>query len=71
MANEFNRIEPTEPTPTVTNTGKPADTCCGGPVPAWSDACCVEDAEVKSAGGAGCGCTPAPRQAPATACCPN
>ena len=71
MANEFSRVEPTELAPTAANSRTPADTCCGGPAPAGSDACCVEDAEVKSAGGAGCGCTTAPRQPPATACCPH
>ena len=33
-----------------------ASSCCGGPVPAESDACCVQDAEAKAAGQAGCGC---------------
>jgi hypothetical protein len=31
-------------------------TCCGGPARAGTSACCALDAEVKSAGGAGCGC---------------
>ena len=30
--------------------------CCGGPAPAGVDACCVKDAEIKAAGGTGCGC---------------
>jgi hypothetical protein len=30
--------------------------CCGGPAPAAVDACCVKDADVKAAGGTGCGC---------------
>ncbi len=30
--------------------------CCGGPAPATIDACCVQDAEAKSAGKSGCGC---------------
>lgn len=34
--------------------------CCGGPAPESVDACCVADAQAKSAGQAGCGCgTPA------------
>jgi len=33
-----------------------ATSCCGGPAPAESDACCVQDAEAKAAGQAGCGC---------------
>jgi hypothetical protein len=52
----------------------PAAGCCGGPAPAGADACCVRDAEVKSAGGDGCGCgsTPAAARAPRPArssCC--
>jgi len=36
---------------------EPAKTgCCGGEAPAGADACCALDAEVKSAGGSGCGC---------------
>lgn len=35
-------------------------TCCGGPAPTGTDACCAKDAEVKSTGGAGCGCGSAP-----------
>lgn len=47
--------------------------CCGGPAPAGTDGCCARDAEVKSAGGAECGCGSAPAlAAPAvktTGCC--
>ena len=41
------------------------------PAPAGTDACCVQDAEVKSSGGTGCGCGSAPRRDPPTkvACC--
>ncbi len=45
--------------------------CCGGPAPMGTDACCARDADVKSTGGAGCGCGSAPA-APAakkTGCC--
>jgi hypothetical protein len=55
---------PTQPVP-------PASTgCCGGPAPAGSDDCCALDADVKSAGGDGCGCgtTVAKPTAP-KACC--
>lgn len=39
--------------------GKEAPTgCCGGAAPQGADACCALDAEVKSTGGAGCGCAP-------------
>ena len=31
--------------------------CCGGPAPKASDACCALDDDIKTAGGAGCGCT--------------
>ena len=48
-----------------------ATACCGGPAPGGTDACCARDAEVKSTGGAGCGCSsvpagPAPKK---TGCC--
>jgi thioredoxin reductase len=33
-----------------------AASCCGGPAPAESGSCCVQDAEAKAAGQAGCGC---------------
>lgn len=50
-----------------------AGACCGGPAPAEVNACCAEDARVKMAGGAGCGCGDAPpitARKPATpACC--
>lgn len=47
-----------------------ASTCCGGPAPSGTDACCVRDAEVKSSGGSGCGCGSRPRPvAPSARCC--
>ena len=36
-----------------------ASSCCGGPAPTGTKACCARDAEVKSTGGIGCGCSPA------------
>jgi NADPH-dependent 2,4-dienoyl-CoA reductase/sulfur reductase-like enzyme len=33
-----------------------AASCCGGPAPAESNACCVQDAEAKATGQTGCGC---------------
>jgi catechol 2,3-dioxygenase-like lactoylglutathione lyase family enzyme len=36
-----------------------ASTCCGGPAPKEVDACCVKDADAKSAGASGCGCSTA------------
>lgn len=42
--------------------------CCGGPAPAGIDACCVEDAEAKTAGQGGCGCGLL-RASAAVACC--
>jgi hypothetical protein len=57
----------------TTQTQGTVSTCCGGPPPTGTDACCAKDAEVKSTGGAGCGCGSAPTTAaPAakkTACC--
>lgn len=32
--------------------------CCGGAAPQGANACCALDAEIKSTGGAGCGCAP-------------
>mgnify|MGYP001412612142 FL=1 len=32
------------------------EACCGGPAPAGTEACCVDDAEAKAAGESGCGC---------------
>ena len=54
-------------------TQRAGSTCCGGPAPAGTDACCARDADVKSTGGVGCGCgsTPAPdaQVAPKAGCC--
>jgi hypothetical protein len=43
----------------VPSVEKPAapSACCGGPAPPGTDACCAKDADVKSAGGTGCGCS--------------
>jgi hypothetical protein len=62
---------------TPTATAEPqASGCCGGEAPTGVDACCALDADVKSAGGSGCGCgtspdvTAAPVAAPAAkGCC--
>lgn len=43
--------------------------CCGGPAARDVDACCVEDAEAKSAGKSGCGCSaPAPVKQKSNCC---
>ena len=34
-----------------------AASCCGGPAPAATDACCADDAAAKANGEAGCGCS--------------
>jgi hypothetical protein len=48
----------------------PANTCCGGPAPQGTNACCVRDADAKSTGAAGCGCGPTPAvAAKKTGCC--
>jgi hypothetical protein len=48
-----------------------AASCCGGPAPVESDACCAQDAEAKTAGQAGCGCgsTDTRAAAPTPAAC--
>jgi hypothetical protein len=40
----------------ISQTQAAPNTCCGGPAPRGTDACCAKDAAVKSTGGAGCGC---------------
>ncbi len=42
--------------------------CCGGAAPKGSNACCALDAQVKSAGGSGCGCA-SDKPAKKTSCC--
>jgi quercetin dioxygenase-like cupin family protein len=37
-------------------TPAPPSECCGGPAPVRAGACCVQDADAKAAGRAGCGC---------------
>lgn len=46
-------------------------TCCGGPAPSGTSACCALDAEVQSTGGTGCGCgsAAANRAAKKSVCC--
>jgi hypothetical protein len=49
-----------------------AEGCCGGPAPTGVDACCVADADAKSAGDDGCGCSTAPAEPAkknASSCC--
>jgi hypothetical protein len=46
-----------------------AKSCCGGPAPAAGDACCVDDANAKAAGQAGCGCGTEQRAEPVKAAC--
>ncbi|MNY58423.1 hypothetical protein D3C86_1947560 [compost metagenome] len=45
MSNKFNMVEQWK-----------SETCCGGPDPTKSEACCSEDANAKAAGQDGCGC---------------
>lgn len=52
----------------------PVEGCCGGRAPAGQDACCVADADAKTAGADGCGCgsaipVPPPETAASTGCC--
>ena len=70
---EATRTQPTTPDarqPHASTTQKQAavSTCCGGPAPTGTDACCARDAQVKSTGGSGCGCGPAPTSKK-TGCC--
>lgn len=63
----------TSPLETAAST-LPAVGCCGGPAPQGTQACCVRDADVKAAGGAGCGCgtlvsTPATPGRVRSGCC--
>ena len=54
------RVELVLPETGVCNTTAVAGTgagCCGGPAPAGVEACCVADADAKTAGKAGCGCS--------------
>lgn len=44
-----------------------AASCCGGPAPADTAACCVADADAKARGEAGCGCGPAAVSVPVVA----
>ena len=58
------------PVDTSLTQGGTPHACCGGPAPSTTNACCALDAEVKSAGGAGCGCgSPATPMAKKSACC--
>ncbi|SHN43576.1 Pyridine nucleotide-disulphide oxidoreductase [Duganella sacchari] len=43
--------------------------CCGGPAPAGSAACCVQDADAKTQGKAGCGCSDPVPSLKAKSCC--
>ena len=58
------RVELELPETGVCNTTSVAGAagCCGGPAPAEVEACCVQDADAKTAGESGCGCGPAPPQ---------
>jgi hypothetical protein len=50
-----NQQHPSNQTDT-NDTTKAASSCCGGPAPTGTDACCVKDAAAKAAGETGCGC---------------
>lgn len=53
---EATRTSPTGSGSTTIQDQAAASTCCGGPAPRGTDACCARDAGVKSTGGTGCGC---------------
>jgi hypothetical protein len=72
MAQETNSTSrrPTTNAGTTTADAATATACCGGPAPHGANACCARDAEVKSAGGEGCGCESTPAvPAKKTGCC--
>lgn len=46
-----------------------SDSCCGGPTPAGNAACCVQDADAKAGGEAGCGCSAPVPTSKAKSCC--
>lgn len=46
------------------DTPSPPGGCCGGPAPAGVAACCVDDAQAKATGAAGCGCATARSEQP-------
>jgi RNA polymerase sigma-70 factor (ECF subfamily) len=47
---------------------KSEGSCCGGPAPADSGACCVKDAAAKAAGEGGCGCGTKTTRAKSSCC---
>jgi hypothetical protein len=62
----------TEATHTSPTHADAPSSCCGGPAPDGTGACCAQDAAVKSTGGAGCGCgatAPAAAASKKTGCC--
>lgn len=58
------------PAPTTQREGVPS-TCCGGPAPIGTNACCERDADAKAIGAPGCGCATAaaPPRAKRNGCC--
>lgn len=46
------------------NTLQDPDNCCGGPTPKNTESCCIGDADAKSAGNDGCGCSTESRSNP-------
>ena len=55
-SNEASTPDANHPARDTSTTSRAGSGCCGGAAPEGADACCVLDAEVKSAGGSGCGC---------------
>lgn len=56
-------------TETGTKTEETSNGCCGGPAPHGANACCALDADVKDAGGTGCGCGTKPAKPATKGCC--
>ena len=51
-----------------TDLQNPAESCCGGPAPDASEACCADDHAAKQAGQGGCGCASAKPKEKAASC---
>src|SRR5690606_39531437 len=66
---DMKHTNPTLDDETAANKQEAASGCCGSPAPKASGACCALDAEVKEAGGLGCGC--GPKTAPASPASPK
>jgi hypothetical protein len=58
MSNEIANSETRTTEPEKSRGQQAQSGCCGGAAPQGADACCALDADIKSTGGSGCGCSP-------------